>query len=137
MKPLNEKPNDRLANVFALGFGAFLGLALLKFGNPCILEKLVDQPTNALEWLMNPWPQRHWVSQSILLVLVLAPLVCTLISQRNQTGRRPSRKPAVGGLLFLWILWQAIPAYLATVNLDLTQRTVQHFMQTSMCLCVG
>ena len=42
MKPLKEKPNDRLANIFALVFGAFLGLALLKFGNPCILEKLVD-----------------------------------------------------------------------------------------------
>ncbi len=43
--------------IFAGLFGAFLGLALLKFGNPPITEKWVTAPAGFWEFLLGyPWP---------------------------------------------------------------------------------
>lgn len=42
--------------IFAGSFGVLLGLAVMKFGNPIIMEHQVDRPTNIWEWLLNPWP---------------------------------------------------------------------------------
>ena len=54
--PAPESPGARTASVFSALFGIFLGLALLKFGNPAILETMVDRPASPLEWLFNAWP---------------------------------------------------------------------------------
>ena len=40
------QPRQLLLRVFAGLFGGFLGLVLLKFGNPPIMEKWVTTPTN-------------------------------------------------------------------------------------------
>src|SRR2546422_506054 len=46
-----------LPRVFAALFGGFLGLSLLKFGNPPIMEKWVTSPGGFLELLLGrPWP---------------------------------------------------------------------------------
>src|SRR5215471_8445614 len=49
---------DKLpALIFACLFGAFLGLSLLKFGNPVIMEKYVQAPVGLYEWILGyPWP---------------------------------------------------------------------------------
>ncbi len=39
--------------VFAGLFGALLGLALLKFGNPVVLEKQIVWPRELLEWIIE------------------------------------------------------------------------------------
>ena len=39
--------------VFTAAFGAFLGLALLKFGNPPIIERPVTTPTNANQFVLG------------------------------------------------------------------------------------
>src|SRR5438874_6216282 len=36
--------------------GAWLGLALLKFGNPIILDRLIERPQGFWEFVFNPWP---------------------------------------------------------------------------------
>src|SRR5437763_11572999 len=42
---------------FAGVFGAFLGLSLLKFGNPPIMEKWVTAPANIYDCMYGyPWP---------------------------------------------------------------------------------
>src|SRR6266568_3439300 len=49
--------NELLPRVFAALFGGFLGLSLLKFGNPPIMEKWVTSPGGFLELLLGtPWP---------------------------------------------------------------------------------
>src|SRR6266704_1726577 len=46
-----------LLRSFGAVFGAFLGLALLKFGNPPIMERFVTAPANVWEFVFNsPWP---------------------------------------------------------------------------------
>src|SRR6266567_5372866 len=49
--------NELLLRVFAALFGGLLGLSLLKFGNPPIMEKWVTSPGGFLELLLGtPWP---------------------------------------------------------------------------------
>ena len=64
MKPQASRSRGRrnqaqelLPSIFAGLFGAFLGLALLKFGNPPITEKWVTAPAKFWEFLLGyPWP---------------------------------------------------------------------------------
>src|SRR5580700_1414043 len=51
-------PKEELhPRIFAAMFGAFLGLSLLKFGNPPIMEKWVDKPSGIYEIVLAfPWP---------------------------------------------------------------------------------
>ena len=51
---------------FNLLFGGFLGLALLKFGNPPIMEKFIEPPTDLTEWLIMSWRSR-WSAPPCLL----------------------------------------------------------------------
>ena len=42
--------------MFAGFTGAWLGLSLLKFGNPVILDQLIEPPAGFWEWVFNSWP---------------------------------------------------------------------------------
>ena len=49
--------SERWPSIFAGLFGSFLGLALLKFGNPPITEKWVNAPASFWDLLLGyPWP---------------------------------------------------------------------------------
>jgi hypothetical protein len=52
----DESQNTPAQTIFAALFGCLLGLALLKFGNPGIMEKYVTWPANIYEWLLAAWP---------------------------------------------------------------------------------
>lgn len=43
-------------NLYAALIGMFLALALLKWGNPVIVDRLVAWPANWNEWRLAPWP---------------------------------------------------------------------------------
>jgi len=47
-----------------------LGLSLIKFGNPVVLDKFVDPPTDGYEWIFDPWPGAvgYWLLAGIVLV---------------------------------------------------------------------
>ena len=55
---------------YALVFGLFLGLAILKFGNPVILDQKITPPVSPSEFWADAWPT-HW-GNWILLPLALA-----------------------------------------------------------------
>src|SRR5436309_15082915 len=42
--------------VFAGFTGAWIGLSLAKFGNPVILDQLVQPPRDFWEYVFSPWP---------------------------------------------------------------------------------
>ncbi len=125
MKPPPEKPNARLANLFALLFGAFLGLALLKFGNPCILEQLVERPTNTLEWVMNSWPVSlaWWLLPGLIVLGFFASSPWTT-------------KTKLAWLPLVWFGWQCLSATHA-VSSALTVATLQHFAACLICFYLG
>jgi O-antigen ligase len=116
-----------LASVFAGLFGAFLGLALLKFGNPPIMEKWVSPPTDFYEFLLGyPWPiaWAYW-----LLALVGAVGVAA--------ARWRSAVPWwLIALPLIWLAWQVL-AGTQSVDAGLTNSTLKHFGACVLCFYLG
>ena len=76
--------------VFAGLVGDWLGLSLLKFGNPVILDRLVEAPDGFWEYVFNPWPVAwgYWM----LTGLVIAGATISRLgheARRNSTQVNP------------------------------------------------
>jgi O-antigen ligase len=112
--------------VFSGLFGAFLGLALLKFGNPPIMEKFIEPPTNLTEWIIMSWP----VGVGYWLLGVVA--VVGLFAGHGQTGA----PKWVLALPLLWLGWQFVSAT-HSVDPDLTRATLKHFVACVVCFYLG
>jgi hypothetical protein len=115
--------------VFALVFGLFLGVALIKFGNPVILDSKIPPPVSWLEFRRDSWPL-HWAFGP-LVILALAGVFLAFISRPRWTGSK-----------WLWILplvwfgWQCVAAT-QTVDAELTRFTLWQFGGCLVCYLVG
>src|SRR5262249_7360049 len=112
-----KAPNPRrFLTAFSVVFGLFLGLCLLKFGNPPLMEKYVNRPGDIYELLFAyPWPIA-WAYRLLALVTILG-IGCSLLLRRAEStngesahgGRAPDRTTAPRWLVALpavWLLWQ-------------------------------
>jgi len=113
--------------VFAALFGACLGLALLKFGNPPITEKWVTAPAGVWEFLLGfPWPIA-WAYG----LLVVVGGVGLVMARWNATAPR-----WLVALPLLWLVWQ-FAAGLHSVDPALTKPTLKHFAACVLCFYLG
>jgi O-antigen ligase len=122
----SSKPEPPFAKVFSLLFGAFLGLALLKFGNAVIMERFIERPTNGWEWFLNPWP--FGIAYAGLTTLGLLGLFAA-----------KWQKPRPAWLVVLplaWLVWQFVAATHA-VEATLTSMTLKHFATCAGCFYLG
>jgi O-antigen ligase len=131
MKPkpqLLGAPHKELwPSIFAGLFGAVLGLALLKFGNPPITEKWVTAPTNFWEFLLGyPWPIA-WVYW-LMVPVVVAGLA---VARWRLAGPR-----WLVALPLVWLVWQVI-AGTRSVSPELTSPTLKHFVACVLCFYLG
>jgi O-antigen ligase len=122
---------SRLTVIFPGLFGAFLGLALLKFGNPPIMERWVEAPTNIYELMLgSPWP----ISWAYKLLAVIS-IVGLIITVREGIARN-----AIPTWLLLlplvWLAWQVVAAA-STVDAELSQPTLMHFVACVFCFFLG
>jgi O-antigen ligase len=114
-------------SIFAALFGALLGLALLKFGNPPIMEKWVTVPTDIFEFALGyPWPM-SWGWWLLGLVGLLG-----LFAAKPRTGV-PRWLLA---LPLLWLGWQCVAA-IPTTDSELTKATMKHFAACVACFYLG
>ena len=119
-------PEAPLAQVFAALFGGFLGLALIKFGNPPIFERWVTAPTNAYELVLDsPWPIA-WAYGLLAAIAVLGVFV----------ARRPMLPFWVILLPLGWLVWEVI-ASIFTVDPLLTRPTLAHLCACAACFYLG
>lgn len=105
--------------LYTLAFGLFLGLAIIKFGNPVILEHVIFQPKSLSDFLHDAWPVR-WANV-LLVVLVVAGTAIAII-------KKP-RWPATRWLWILplvWLGWQFLSASQSRHH-DLTSLTLWQF----------
>jgi O-antigen ligase len=112
--------------VFAALFGLLLGIALLKFPNPGVMEKFVQGPENSYEWLLGSWPIA--VGHGLLAIVAVIGLFA---------ARWPP--PAPRWLAFLplaWLGWQLVAA-LHTQDASLTNPTLKHFLACVACFYLG
>ena len=106
--------------------GVFLALALLKFGNPVILEHKLPPPGGFWEYLIWSWPVA-WGYGVLLVVVALGG--CFV--------RRPEGR--WGWMVWLplaWFVWQCLSAT-QTVRWFLTEATLKHFAATVGCFYLG
>jgi O-antigen ligase len=117
------------AGFYALGFGLFLGLAILKFGNPVILDQKIAPPVSPSEFWSDAWPT-HW-GNWILLPLALTGAALVFASKPRWPGTR-----RLWLLPLLWFGWQLLSAT-QTVDGSLTATTLCQFAGCLACYFIG
>jgi hypothetical protein len=115
--------------LYALGFGLFLGLAILKFGNPVILDQKIPPPVSPSEFWADAWPT-HWANW-ILLPLALTGAALVFASRPRWPGTR-----WLWLLPLLWFGWQLLSA-METVDGNLTAMTLWQFAGCLACYFIG
>lgn len=118
---------DSARSWLAMAWGIWLGLALVKFGNPVILDELVPTPGNIWEFLFQGWPV-EWG------YIGLTAIFIGLAVWRISKGTKPA------GFLWAapspWMIWQCISAT-CTVKWALTKMTLIHFASCWICFAAG
>ncbi len=125
------KPENKATGIgyYALIFGLFLGLAILKFGNPVILDQKIAPPVSLAEFWVDAWPP-HW-SNWILLPLALVGAAFAFTSKRHWPGSR-----WLWLLPLLWFGWQVLSAT-QTVDGNLTTMALCQFAGCLACYFIG
>jgi len=126
MKPASK---FNLLTGYALIFGLFLGLVIIKFGNPVILDQRIPPPASVDELISNFWPS-HW---AIWVWLPIALLGTGLIWQSKQ------RWPGTFWLWLLPLIWMGWQLLSATRSVDptLTASTLPQFIGCVGCYFLG
>ena len=120
---------DFWLRIYSGAFGAFLGLAIVKFGNPVILDEKIIPPTSLSDAWISPWPT-HWAN--LLLVLIALPgLWLAFTHWRGGLGLR-----ALWILPVAWLGWQVVSAT-QTVDGALTATTLWQLAGCVGCYFLG
>ncbi len=126
-QPVGRRSEEAAGRIFAGLFGAFLGLCLLKFGNPFVTEKWVEAPEGFWQFLLGyPWPiaWAYWL-------LALVALVGLAVARRTWVG------PWWLVILpLVWLLWQFLAAT-QSVKPALTRLALEHFTACVVCFYLG
>ncbi len=118
--------------IFSSLFGAFVGLALLKFSIPPVMgdspmvAEWVAPPTSGFEWLLGQWP----VGIGYWLVGGLALLGVAVARWQTNIPRWLIAVPIA------WLTWQCVAAT-QTVDADLSRATLKHFTVGVVCFYCG
>lgn len=114
------------AKVFPWCFGAFLGLSLLKFCNPPVMDKFVVSPTNGYEWAISTWPTGigYW----LLVLVALVGLFAVHLGVKTPRW--------LLALPLIWLLWQFLSST-HSVDAELTRLTLKHFVACAVCFYLG
>lgn len=120
---------DPAGTAFAGLFGLLLGVGLLKFGNPVLLDRLVEMPRNLDEWRAFAWPPR-------LAFLALVPVALFGWFAAYRLPRRPSAPRILLALPVIWLAWQAMAAS-QSVDPAATRSVLPQLAATVICFLLG
>ncbi len=109
-------------------FGLLLGIGLLKFGNPVILDRLVETPKSIEEWRAFSWPIRF----GFLALGIVAAVGIWQVGSRW----RPVAPVWIVSLLGFWFLWQVV-ATLASQDRAISHLVLAHFLACLTCFALG
>lgn len=116
---------------FPLVFGLFLGLCLIKFGNPVILDHRIDPPVTLDDWLIQPWPAR-WAN----MMLLALGLWGAITARKGMLGGFGSLPRWIWIAPAAWLGWQVISGGYS-VDSDLTRQTLPQFAGVLGCFLLG
>lgn len=131
MIALKNDPRSRMSapDGLVIPFGLVLGLALLKFGNPVILEAAISPPASVVEALHESWPPAwsFWC---------LPPLGLAVIWAIAQQRHAFPEARWLWVLPLIWFAWQCLSA-IRTVDSALTMMTLPHLAGCVLCYLLG
>lgn len=123
-----QEPKSGLLRWISLAWGVVLALALLKFGNPMILDRLVTMPTSLPEWTIQPWPIH--LGYILLTITVLLSLPLIRFDALQQPGKWLFALPLT------WLAWQFVSAT-QTTDRALTSVTLPQLTALVACYYIG
>lgn len=129
---LSRSPLERhiaISEIYALLFGLFLGLSILKFGNPIILNDKIPSPNSLREAFVYFWPPLWGVW--LLIPLVVAAVWIVFRSRSRWPG-----SIWLGMLPLVWFGWQLVSGT-RTVDKQLTVITLWHFLACLALYYIG
>lgn len=103
-----------------------LGLTLVKFGNAVLLEKLVLQPSNPFEWLLNSWP----LSIAYVLLIIVAIFGLAVVQWKTSAPKLLVLLPLA------WLAWEIL-AITQSQSVEISRQTVLHFTACAVCFYLG
>jgi hypothetical protein len=135
----SEKKSGGL-EIYALAFGLFLGLAILKFGNPVILDTKISTPVSLSDFLHDAWPT-HWANWIFLPLAMVGGLLAfkkrnSRKSDKSEIGNRKSEMNWQWMLPLGWFGWQLFSTT-QTVDTNLTVTTLGQFAGCLACYFLG
>jgi len=101
-------------------------MSFLKFGNPVILDKMIQPPNGFAEFLFVAWPVKFAIPFVLAAILLSIPL----------QGRQFIKGPWFLWLPVAWLVWQKIAAT-NSVAPDLTRITLYHFVVVTFAFYMG
>jgi O-antigen ligase len=115
--------------IYALVFGLFLGLAVVKFGNPVILDQIIFPPKSWSEAMHSAWPL-HWANWLLTIL--------TVIGAALAIAKKP-RWPANRWLWILPVIWFGWQLFSATQSpyRELITVTLWQFAGCVVCYFLG
>ena len=120
--------------LYALSLGVFLGLAVIKFGNPIVLEGQLDVPRTLAEFWGWPWPLR-WAQAAFLPLAIVGLLLTRPMTVFRRLAMNRSRWVLLL-LPILWLSWQYLAA-LTSVDPGLTGLVLPHFTAIIVAYFIG
>jgi len=135
------KSGTKLAanEIYALAFGLFLGLCILKFGNPVILDQKIYPPVSFSEYWGDAWPI-HWVNWILLPLVAIGAWIIistgTSLPWRNLALQRRRYFKWLLLLPLLWLGWELLSAT-HTVDSALTAATLWQYFGCVVCYFIG
>lgn len=112
--------------LYAVAFGVWIGLALLKFGNPSVFADRIEAPDDPYQFLINPWP----LSWGYILMLGLLPIAFRCWHWPREAPLWIIILPAV------WFAFQIIASF-HTIDSALSSRTLLHFLSVIGAFYLG
>ena len=112
--------------LFLLAAGIWIGLSLLKFGNPVIFGSMITPPANLAEFIFVAWPVT-W-SYVVLALVVVASF--GVLKPRFDKRHWPII------LLGVWLFWQFLSNG-RTIDRQLSTPTLVHFVSCVVALLLG
>lgn len=124
--------------------GLWIALALVKFGNPVILDHQIPPPSNLLEVMHQSWPVAWgYVLFGVVMVTGIfaamnppAQRVGATLERERKPGKRQPLATFLPWLCWAWVGWQFVSS-LQTVSPALTQATLPHFAVCALCFLLG
>ena len=122
----SSSPESVWEVLFVAGFGLVLGISLLKFGNPIVLNDAVIAPQNRIEFIIQPWPV-EWGYV----------LLAGLVGLGLKVGKFQTAAPTwIVALPAAWFGWQLLSGA-QSIRPDLTRATLLHFGACVACFYLG